>query len=302
MLSGDNGILQKSTTAKENIDSAQIKERIQLAYHSALVGGHGSYTKESLENELEKEFGDNNYNVDDSDSDNWILTVEDQNVTIPAGIQNSDGTVLDSPRASITPAPTGATYVDGTEVTFGGEKFFVIGDDGTTVKLLAKYCLSTTANEQVDKNATNNGTNSTIMYGRTFSSTNYWSSDFTKAPFDLQGTYLENNPLSTNETEVNNAIKKAQAYGETKGVTGRLMTYDEAYAIQNGSDTEMKNILWGKWTIASDPPTEGYLRWCLGAAYNRDNFVYFVHGASNKLSYNGFNVQREGVRPVLVIQ
>ena len=89
MLSGDNGILQKATTAKENTDSAQIKERIQLAYHSALTGGKGSYTKESLETELKTEFGENNYNVDDSDSDNWVLTAKvqgkEQSVTIPAG-------------------------------------------------------------------------------------------------------------------------------------------------------------------------------------------------------------------------
>ena len=85
MLSGDNSILQKATDAKIKSDEAQIKERIQLAYHSALAGGKGSYTYESLEDELEKEFGENNYNVDDSDSDNWVLTAKGQSVTIPAG-------------------------------------------------------------------------------------------------------------------------------------------------------------------------------------------------------------------------
>ena len=88
LLSGDNGILQKAKIAKENTDSAQIKERIQLAYYSALTGGQGSYTKESLEDELKKEFGENNYNVDDSDSTDWILTAQEQSVTIPAGTQD----------------------------------------------------------------------------------------------------------------------------------------------------------------------------------------------------------------------
>ena len=85
MLSGDNSILQKATDAKTNSDNAQIKERIQLAYHSALTGGQGSYTKESLEEELEKEFGENNYNVDDSNNTNWILTAQGQSVIISAG-------------------------------------------------------------------------------------------------------------------------------------------------------------------------------------------------------------------------
>ncbi len=85
MLSGDNSILQKATDAKTYSDSAQIKERIQLAYHSALTGGQGSYTKESLENELKTEFGENNYSVDDSDNTNWILNAKGQSITIPAG-------------------------------------------------------------------------------------------------------------------------------------------------------------------------------------------------------------------------
>ena len=149
MLSGDNSILQKATTAKENTDSAQIKERIQLAYHSALTGGQGSYTKESLEDELEKEFT-TDYNVDDSDSEKWILTAKGQSVPIPAGIKKESS----SARASLTPAPTGSTYSAGDEVTFEGEQFFVLSDNGTNVKLLAKYCLSRTANEQVDKDVT----------------------------------------------------------------------------------------------------------------------------------------------------
>ena len=87
MLSGDNSILQKATDAKTKNDEAQIKERIQLAYHSALAGGQGSYTKESLEEELEKEFGENNYSVDDSDNTNWKMIAQGQEVTIPAGIK-----------------------------------------------------------------------------------------------------------------------------------------------------------------------------------------------------------------------
>ncbi len=42
MLSGDNGVLQRATDAKTKSDEAQIRERIQLAYHSALTGGKGN--------------------------------------------------------------------------------------------------------------------------------------------------------------------------------------------------------------------------------------------------------------------
>lgn len=91
MLSGNNGVLQRATDAKTKSDEAQIKERIQLAYHSALTGGKGSYTKESLENELKNEFGENNYDVNDDSDKEWVLSAKvqgrEQSVTIPAGIK-----------------------------------------------------------------------------------------------------------------------------------------------------------------------------------------------------------------------
>lgn len=41
---------------KTNTDNAQIRERIQLAYHSTLTGGQDSYTKDTLMDELKNEF------------------------------------------------------------------------------------------------------------------------------------------------------------------------------------------------------------------------------------------------------
>ena len=93
MLAGDNGILQKVTIAKENTDKTQIEERIKLAYHSALAGGQGNYTKDTLEDELEKEFGDDFEEVDDSDDTNWILKAKGQSVTVPAG-KNEDAYIF----------------------------------------------------------------------------------------------------------------------------------------------------------------------------------------------------------------
>ena len=77
MLGGDNGILQKATTAKENTDNAQIKERIQLAELSAMAEGKGILKYSSLNNELTKEFGDKGtgYNISDEDEEIWIIKV-----------------------------------------------------------------------------------------------------------------------------------------------------------------------------------------------------------------------------------
>ena len=84
-LMGENGIIKRARDAKINTENARIKERIQLAYHSALTGGQGNYTKDTLEEELTKEFGDDFEEVDDSNATSWILKAGGQSVTIPAG-------------------------------------------------------------------------------------------------------------------------------------------------------------------------------------------------------------------------
>ena len=84
MLTGENSILKRTVDSKTKNDEAQIRERIQLAYHSALVGGKGSYTKDTLMDELKKEFS-TDYDVNDSDNVNWKMIAHGQEVIIPAG-------------------------------------------------------------------------------------------------------------------------------------------------------------------------------------------------------------------------
>ena len=115
MLSGDNGILTRAGDAKTMTDEAQIREKIQLAYHSALTGGKGSYTKESLEEELENEFGENNYNVDDSSNENWILTAQGQSITIPAG--KTAGQQVSNEEAPTAPTGIRVRSIGGTKAT-----------------------------------------------------------------------------------------------------------------------------------------------------------------------------------------
>lgn len=80
MLSGDNSILQKATTAKENTDSAQIKERIQLAELDARTDGKGNLSYSKLNEELTKEFGEKGTGYTISDEDNEIWTIKVGNV------------------------------------------------------------------------------------------------------------------------------------------------------------------------------------------------------------------------------
>lgn len=95
LVLGENGILQKARDAKTQTDEEQIKERIKLAYHSALTGGEGTYTKDTLMEELKNEF-ETDYDVDDSGDDNWVLRAKDQTVIIPAGIKAKTAKFVDN--------------------------------------------------------------------------------------------------------------------------------------------------------------------------------------------------------------
>lgn len=88
MLSGDNGILQKATDAKTNTDNAQIKERIQLAYLSAISGGQENLTEETFKNELIKEFGASKIKDDtistSEDGKTWTVTIDGASTEVVA--------------------------------------------------------------------------------------------------------------------------------------------------------------------------------------------------------------------------
>ena len=82
MLSGDNGILQEATKAKESTDSAQIKERVRLAYNSALTrdltNGNGDLTKPTLDEEINNEFGSSG--KVEKDGDEWVIYVDNKEI------------------------------------------------------------------------------------------------------------------------------------------------------------------------------------------------------------------------------
>ena len=93
MLAGDNGILQRATTTKENTYNSQIQERINLAYHSSLVDGQGKLTEPSIENELKKEFNKDTLEKGWLDKTSvegkWRITIDGVSLDIPEGISET---------------------------------------------------------------------------------------------------------------------------------------------------------------------------------------------------------------------
>ena len=97
MLAGDNGILQRAGEAKNTTDEAQIKEKIRLSYLAALTGGKGQATEELLKDELDKEFGQNKYELSED------LT----KVTINGKEYEIGGTVIPEEKVATLPSKKG---------------------------------------------------------------------------------------------------------------------------------------------------------------------------------------------------
>ena len=94
MLSGDNGVLQKAIDAKTKSDEAQIRERIQLAYHSSLTkditSENGELTMPTLQAELDNEFAGKTVTIIPSaDKKEWTIEVDGVKVTVVANGRNN---------------------------------------------------------------------------------------------------------------------------------------------------------------------------------------------------------------------
>jgi len=261
MLSGDNSILQKTTEAKQTSERSEAKEQAQMDIMAWITEKTANHQDTSLDDTKVKEIlSDNKSYVKEARDTSFITQKGEYEILYSELYTTSDTT----PMAAL---PTG-TYTAGQEVTFRDEQFFVIADDGNSVRLLAKYCLNQEGTAQTNKDATYNGSNDTVKYGRQFSQTAYWSDNFTNSPFDLQSEAMIAE-AEEDGTIIQNAVLTAKAYGETKGVTGRLITYEEADTMKSTNNA----IMYGNWTDGTQP-TQGFLLWWTGSAAGPE-FVWY---------------------------
>ena len=75
MITGENGIATKATTAKQKQSSAEEKEKVELASNAAGIDGLGEIKETALTKEMNKEFGENEweYTETPSDSKNYFI-------------------------------------------------------------------------------------------------------------------------------------------------------------------------------------------------------------------------------------
>ncbi len=223
MLAGDNSILQKATTAKENTDKSQITERIQLAYHSALTGGQGSYTKDTLMEELKNEFK-TNYDVDDTDDENWKMIAQGQEVIIPAG---KKGEVLAKDKLIINVEGTTDAEIS-PYVKYNGELYRVLYDLAYDEKNGTNYGIEIVSVNPLD----------TVTLGK-------------DDPIILESNEYEGDPGEIGTTDrakwsYNNAIitlnKKAQTYLTELADSARCIGSDPNNPISESGNYSGNNI------------------------------------------------------------
>ena len=197
MLSGDNGILQRATDAKEYENVAQIQEQINLAYHSALVNGQGEVTEASLETELKNEFNKTTLDEDWLDKTSmvgkWIITIDGISLEVPAGIENDNEVIIKVGATNLKDvSQLSNLYGETTDYSsVNGVQWQLFYDDDSYIYLIAKdyVPINTLPNELLKETQVEGETKYKAWFA------NYSNSGYT-------GTIMENTPWS-NGTESN---------------------------------------------------------------------------------------------------
>lgn len=222
MLSGDNGILQKATTAKENTVNSQIQEQINLAYHSSLVDGRGKVTEPSLESELKKEFNkdtlDEGWLDKTSVQGKWRITIDEVSLEVPAGEEADNNATIKVGTTNLKDVSNLSTlYGQTTDYTsVSGIEWQLFYDDNDYVYLIASDYVS---NSQLPCNGnigfgtidllkSENTTNQFATYCARFaSSTSYNDGPLTEGTIYRNGsessTFKESNEITYNYISTN---------------------------------------------------------------------------------------------------
>ena len=207
MLSGDNGILQRATDAKTNTDNAQIREKIRLAYNSALTkditNQNGEVQKSTLEDELENEFPNKAIEITDSaDKKEWVITIDGVTENVPIGKDAPKVVTLPSGNGTKPYFPSSAfSKLDGTDLTTG----LVITDaenPGDTANLGNEYVWIEVPSTYVDNTVTtgpdySSVSNSTDYANISTALRNYCKKDANGADLIKIGTSSESSITTT---------------------------------------------------------------------------------------------------------
>ena len=282
MLSGDNGILQKATDAKTFTSRASVVEQARtdvLGYQAENKGT--DLQKSQLQTVLEKYFKE----VPDlaNMSDTEILNKELETLTEYGTHNITVKEIFDGNFANSNVAPT---YEIGTPITFGGENFYIIGSNATSVTLLSKYCIKADGSKQDTNAGIYNGNERKTAEAIVFAS-NRGINDYN----NLQN--VQGNIKYIVEQYKSNIARNAEI--NENEITARLMLYSEASSLESAHS----DILYSNGEENSDLK----LNYWLGSPYESDSInVWNVYGIVGILYREACDyLDMFAVRPVIIV-
>ena len=90
MLTGQNGILNRATTAKTQTENSQVDERVKFSAMDALANGNGKITEDLLTKALNKNLGSGNYTLTGNETDGWTIVANEKKYNI-----NGNGSITE---------------------------------------------------------------------------------------------------------------------------------------------------------------------------------------------------------------
>ena len=90
MLTGQNGILNRATTAKKQTENSQVDERVKFSAMDALANGNGKITEDLLTKALNKNLGSGNYTLTGNETDGWTIVANEKKYNI-----NGNGSITE---------------------------------------------------------------------------------------------------------------------------------------------------------------------------------------------------------------
>ena len=112
MLTGQNGILNRATEAKDSTGTAQVDEEVKLSVAEALSNGLGTMTEENLRKALDENVGAGNYELTGDTTNGWTIKAGDKTYNISgngsiSGGDNTGGNTGTNPGRGTTGGNTG---------------------------------------------------------------------------------------------------------------------------------------------------------------------------------------------------
>ena len=264
LIVGENGITGRTVTAGKIYDIAGAKEQVELLVEGYIGDYYGKkYTSGEavsqdigtyVATQLASDTTVGDYTLETSEANVTLKkgeeTVAKGKINASGGLDWSNGTEIKVALIKVSDSSSAKDASVGEEVKVGDEHFYVINTDENMLTLLAKYNLATTPNETTGKYEQLNANKD--LTACAFANSNYWSENWESGTSINFNTYEETYHTEIPNTETNNAILKVRKYGRDLGVTGRLLTVNEANTRNTTNclfkTSAMQTILYGKYT------------------------------------------------------